>query len=144
MQDVQHLERPLVVIVGISDYKFGKKLPCVDKDIQKVEKLAQNLDNADIVVIKKINQRYELLTRLQSIRNYKRFWTESPNDGIIFFYTGHGSENAMVAANGNSYPWSDVFEFVRDYMFPGNQPKIFIIDSCRGHKAAQSIPVSFV
>ena len=63
------------------------------------------------------------------------------NDGLIFYYSGHGQNRRIILSNGKSVLIENIID-----IFDGekcdqlrNKPKIMIYDSCRGNGIAETL-----
>ena len=135
------LLNPLVVIIGISSY--SEPLPAITEDIRRIKALCKALKYQELVVneneaIADKRSFQELLEKARGRIN----WLHN-NDGLLFFYSGHGSEDCLILSNGDEFPWNDVFEFFngkRNHCpYLVNYPKIFVLDCCRGEDNAYSV-----
>ena len=65
------------------------------------------------------------------------------NDGLIFYYSGHGVKNHIILANGKKYKISDIIEIFngKNCVYLRNKAKIMIFDCCRGNDISQTYEI---
>ena len=56
------------------------------------------------------------------------------NDGLIFYYSGHGVRNGIILGDGKVYKTRNIIEVFngKHCVHLRNKPKIMIFDCCRG------------
>ena len=65
------------------------------------------------------------------------------NDGLIFYYSGHGAKDSIILSNGESFPIRSIIDKfdAQQCLQLRNKPKIMIYDCCRGDNISQTYPV---
>ena len=62
------------------------------------------------------------------------------NDGLIFYYSGHGIKDKIILSNGKSFSIRQIIDIFdgKQCVQLRNTPKVMIYDCCRGNGVAQS------
>ena len=77
----------------------------------------------------------DFLVNIRATINFKNC-----NDGLIFYYSGHGVKNAIILSNGVQYKIRDIIEIFnnKECIVLRNKPKIMIFDCCRGSQICET------
>ena len=67
------------------------------------------------------------------------------NDGLIYYYSGHGVKNGIILEDGKRFPIKQIFQIFNgeQCVLLRNKPKIMIFDSCRGSEISGTYNVYF-
>ena len=143
------LSNPLVLVVCVCDEYVGTAwLPGNEKDLAHIAEICRLLNYKDIRQVNVDGLRYGnrnsskkfLEGYLRPARQYIN--NSRKHDGLIFFYSGHGSEDSLIFPGGESYKWQFIFDFFNgeDSNCPAlnDKPKLFILDNCRGRNDSHS------
>ena len=77
----------------------------------------------------------DYLARIRSFIDYK-----DENDGIIFYYSGHGVKDKIILSNGKPFAIQEIINTFdgKHCVSLRNKPKIMIYDCCRGSGIGQT------
>ena len=119
---------------NVSEEKSSRK----DKEIE--HKLEQEFGN--IINQNKVNNGINFGDYLVKIRSGIDFLEK--NDGLIFYYSGHGIKNKIILANGKRYWIKDIISTFdgKSCVHLRDKPKVFIFDCCRGNDIAETYDVN--
>ena len=147
---IRRVTNPLVLIACVCDKYVDGKLPVNDEDIANIRAMCKQLNYNDIFeldgdkfgTVNKSFLEFFLRPARQYLNNIKK------NDGLLFFYSGHGDYDSICLPNNENYKWKFIFDWFNgnDSNCPSlnDKPKIFVIDSCRGRNLARSVSNSNV
>ena len=140
----QLLLNPLVLAVCVCDkYRQDLRLPGNEKDLNNIRNVCRILNYKDIkeINVDDIGQTTFVEHFLRPARQHLN--ESNDHDGLLFFYSGHGSEHSLDFPGNETYKWQFIFDFFsgKDENCPilADKPKVFVIDSCRGGNVSHSV-----
>ena len=163
-EDSQRLSNPYVAVCGIENYSQSKpdgiwpNLAGVGVDVQSMASLWKTVYNYKNVCIafessdeKGQETQNNQISNTNAMTNEQDFHdflvdirvqidSKKCNDGLIFYYSGHGAKDAIILQDGDKYKIPNIIEVFngKNCIFLRNKPKIMIFDCCRGLQFAQS------
>lgn len=155
------LRNPYVIIIGITDYSNSKpkgrwsSLYGVDEDVKLMIKLWSNIygyQDIHIISDTKDNNKnsdatmgkQQLMHTLVHIR--AKINVNQSNDGLILYYSGHGTKNRVVLSDGQKVSTQYIKQVFsgENCVHLRNLPKIFIIDTGRGQNISQTYEARWI
>ena len=158
VRNSQTLTNPYVIITGIENYLAAKpsgfwlNLPGVGVDVKNMIHLWKDIykyQNTSVLFKNAKNSKNE--TRMDSSQSFSDFLVDiraqinvnKCNDGLIFYYSGHGVKDGIILANGEKYKISNIIKIFNGEhcIFLRNKPKIMIFDCCRGEGISETYEI---
>ena len=157
----QKMTNPFVIIIGIEDYsdarnKYHKQwqdLHGVSIDVNRMKNLwsyVYNYKNVHMAFAGSKNGNNENGDVLSNEASFNKFLIHIRNtqiemnnkiDGLIFYYSGHGSENRIILKDGKSFRLKRIYQ-----IFNGencirliSKPKLMVFDCCRGNDLSSAV-----
>ena len=167
--DSQRLTNPYVIIAAIEDYSqskpngMWKNLHGVNVDVKNMIHLWNDIYNYKTVSVafkntndeekqnNNNNNNNNNINGMNSSETFGDFLVDirakinvnKCNDGLIFYWSGHGVKNGIILANGKQYKISNIIEIFngKNCVYLRNKPKILIFDCCRGYDISQTYEI---
>jgi len=136
--EMKTIKNPVILLIGIAKYESGKNLYGIYKDIQLMKHLWETIFGySSIYSICDDNKFYykkdDIHKFILNVRNNK---INENNDGLIFYFTGHGGHESLLCSDNVAYQYDNIIKLFDDNNCPqlDRKPLLSFIDACRGRE----------